>query len=138
MARVPVVVRGTSPAPCSPSQPGAQTSRPGDADRRRGRQAGLQAACRRCGRISDDYPLVPDRVFYSVDVGLFQDSNDDGVGDFQGLIARLDYLARLGITTIWLHPIYPSPRRDGGYDITDYFGVHPRFGETGRLRDAGA
>ncbi len=131
MARVPVVVRGTSPAPCSPSQPGAQTSRPGDADRRRGRQAGLQAACRRCGRISDDYPLVPDRVFYSVDVGLFQDSNDDGVGDFQGLIARLDYLARLGITTIWLHPIYPSPRRDGGYDITDYFGVHPRFGEMG-------
>jgi maltose alpha-D-glucosyltransferase / alpha-amylase len=70
-------------------------------------------------------------VFYSVDVGLFQDSNDDGVGDFQGLIARLDYLARLGITTIWLHPIYPSPRRDGGYDITDYFGVHPRFGEMG-------
>ena len=64
-------------------------------------------------------------VFYSVDVGLFQDSNDDGVGDFRGLIARLDYLARLGITTIWLHPIHPSPRRDGGYDITDYFGVHP-------------
>ena len=70
-------------------------------------------------------------VFYSVDVGLFQDSNADGVGDFQGLIARLDYLARLGITTIWLHPIHPSPRRDGGYDITDYFGVHPRFGEMG-------
>jgi maltose alpha-D-glucosyltransferase/alpha-amylase len=70
-------------------------------------------------------------VFYSVDVGLFQDSNDDGVGDFRGLIARLDYLARLGITTIWLHPIHPSPRRDGGYDITDYFGVHPRLGEMG-------
>ena len=70
-------------------------------------------------------------VFYSIDVGLFQDSNADGVGDFQGLVARLDYLARLGITTIWLHPIHPSPRRDGGYDITDYFGVHPRFGEMG-------
>ena len=70
-------------------------------------------------------------VFYSVDVGLFQDSNDDGVGDFRGLIARLDYLARLGITTIWLHPIHPSPRRDGGYDITDYFGVHRRLGEMG-------
>jgi maltose alpha-D-glucosyltransferase/alpha-amylase len=70
-------------------------------------------------------------VIYSVDVGLFQDSNQDGTGDFQGLIARLDYLARLGITTLWLHPIYPSPRRDGGYDISDYFGVHPRLGEMG-------
>ena len=56
-------------------------------------------------------------VFYSLDVGLFQDSNDDGVGDFQGLIRRLDYLARLGVTLIWLNPMYPSPRRDGGYDI---------------------
>ena len=56
-------------------------------------------------------------VIYSVDVGLFQDSNDDGVGDFQGLMGRLDYLTRLGISTIWLHPIHPSPRQDGGYDI---------------------
>ena len=70
-------------------------------------------------------------AIYSVDVGLFQDSNDDGVGDFQGLIARLDYLARLGVTTIWLHPIYKSPRRDGGYDITDYFGAHLPLGEMG-------
>lgn len=70
-------------------------------------------------------------AIYSVDVGLFQDSNNDGVGDFQGLIARLDYLARLGVTTVWLHPVYKSPRRDGGYDISDYFGVHPPFGEMG-------
>jgi maltose alpha-D-glucosyltransferase/alpha-amylase len=70
-------------------------------------------------------------VIYSVDVGLFQDSNDDGVGDFRGMMSRLDYLTRLGISTIWLHPIQPSPRQDGGYDITDYFGVHPRFGEMG-------
>jgi maltose alpha-D-glucosyltransferase/alpha-amylase len=69
--------------------------------------------------------------FYSLDVGLFQDSNGDGVGDFQGLIARLDYLARLGITTIWLNPMYPSPRRDGGYDITDYYNVHHRLGSLG-------
>ena len=47
------------------------------------------------------------------------------------MIRRLDYLTRLGISTIWLHPIHPSPRQDGGYDITDYFGVHPRFGEMG-------
>ena len=70
-------------------------------------------------------------VIYSADVGLFQDGNDDGVGDFQGMIGRLDYLARLGISTIWLHPIHPSPRRDGGYDITDHYGVHPRFGSLG-------
>jgi maltose alpha-D-glucosyltransferase/alpha-amylase len=70
-------------------------------------------------------------AIYSVDVGLFQDSSDDGVGDFQGLVSRLDYLARLGVTTIWLNPIHPSPHRDGGYDITDYFGVHPDFGSLG-------
>jgi maltose alpha-D-glucosyltransferase/alpha-amylase len=70
-------------------------------------------------------------AIYSADVGLFQDSNDDGVGDFHGLLARLDYLARLGVTTIWLHPIHPSPRQDGGYDITDHYGVHPRLGSPG-------
>ena len=48
-------------------------------------------------------------VIYSADVGLFQDGNDDGVGDFQGMIGRLDYLARLGVSTIWLHPIPPVP-----------------------------
>ena len=69
-------------------------------------------------------------VFYSVDVGLFQDSNANGVGDFQGLIARLDYLGPLGIATIWLNPIHPSPRQDGGYDISDYFSVHQQLGET--------
>ena len=74
-------------------------------------------------------------VFYSVDVGLFQDSDHDGTGDFRGLIARLDYLARLGVSTVWLHPIHPSPRRDGGYDITDYYGVHPRFGTMGDFSD---
>ena len=70
-------------------------------------------------------------VFYSLDVGLFQDANGDGIGDFQGLIARLDYLARLGISLIWLNPIHPSPRRDGGYDVSDYYGVHPRLGSLG-------
>jgi maltose alpha-D-glucosyltransferase/alpha-amylase len=55
----------------------------------------------------------------------------DGVGDLSGLIRRLDYLSRLGVTTLWLNPIHPSPRRDGGYDITDHYGVHPRFGSFG-------
>jgi maltose alpha-D-glucosyltransferase/alpha-amylase len=70
-------------------------------------------------------------AIYSLDVGLFQDSDDDGIGDFRGLMRRLDYLARLGVTTIWLNPIHPSPRRDGGYDVCDYYGVHPRLGTLG-------
>src|SRR3954463_11164849 len=70
-------------------------------------------------------------AIYSVDVGLFQDANDDGIGDFQGLMGRLDYLARLGVTTVWLNPVHPSPRRDGGYDVSDYYGVHPRLGSLG-------
>lgn len=72
-------------------------------------------------------------VIYSVDVGLFQDTDGDGIGDFAGLASRLDYLSRLGVTAIWLNPIHPSPRRDGGYDITDFYGVHPRFGNLGDL-----
>jgi maltose alpha-D-glucosyltransferase/alpha-amylase len=70
-------------------------------------------------------------AIYSVDAGLFQDSDDDGVGDFRGLMGRLDYLARLGVTTIWLNPIHPSPRRDGGYDVCDYYDVHSRLGSLG-------
>ena len=72
---------------------------------------------------------------YNLDVGLFQDSNNDGTGDLRGLTARLDYLARLGVSTIWLNPMYPSPRRDGGYDITDYYNVHPWFGSLGDFAD---
>jgi maltose alpha-D-glucosyltransferase/alpha-amylase len=70
-------------------------------------------------------------VIYSVDVGLFQDSDADGVGDFAGMTNRLDYLSRLGVTTIWFNPIHPSPRRDGGYDVSDHYGIHPRFGSFG-------
>lgn len=53
------------------------------------------------------------------------------VGDIRGLIGRLDYLARLGITCLWLHPIHPSPNRDDGYDATDFYNVDPRFGTLG-------
>jgi maltose alpha-D-glucosyltransferase/alpha-amylase len=70
-------------------------------------------------------------VMYSVDVGLFQDTDNDGVGDFRGMRRRLDYLSRLGVTAVWLNPMHPSPRRDGGYDITDHYGVHPRLGSFG-------
>ncbi len=70
-------------------------------------------------------------VIYSLDIETFQDSDDDGVGDLCGLADRLDYLGRLGVDTIWLNPCHPSPRRDGGYDITDYYGIDPRFGTLG-------
>ena len=70
-------------------------------------------------------------VIYSVEVDSFQDSDGDGVGDLPGLLSRLDYLARLGITCLWLNPIHPSPQRDNGYDITDYYGVDPRLGTLG-------
>jgi len=69
-----------------------------------------------------------DAVFYEVHVRAFADSNDDGIGDFPGLTSRLDYLSRLGVDTIWLLPFYPSPLRDDGYDIAEYYDVHPSYG----------
>jgi maltose alpha-D-glucosyltransferase/alpha-amylase len=70
-------------------------------------------------------------VIYCLDIDTFADSNGDGVGDIRGLIGRLDYLARLGVTCIWLNPIHPSPDRDDGYDVEDFYNVHPRFGNLG-------
>lgn len=70
-------------------------------------------------------------VIYCVDVDLFADSDDDGVGDFRGLIGRLDYLHRLGVTCLWLNPINPTPQRDEGYDVADYYNVDPRLGTLG-------
>ena len=67
-------------------------------------------------------------VFYEVHVRGFFDGNDDGSGDLRGLTDKLDYLQWLGIDCIWLLPMYPSPLRDGGYDIADYFNVHPDYG----------
>jgi maltose alpha-D-glucosyltransferase/alpha-amylase len=74
-------------------------------------------------------------VIYSLNVGTFMDSNGDGVGDFEGLSRRLDYLSGLGITCIWLQPFQPSPNRDNGYDISDYYGVAPRYGSSGDFVD---
>ena len=69
-----------------------------------------------------------DAIIYQVHVKSFYDSNNDGIGDFPGLIEKLDYIADLGVNTIWLLPFYPSPRRDDGYDIAEYRGVHPDYG----------
>jgi maltose alpha-D-glucosyltransferase/alpha-amylase len=70
-------------------------------------------------------------IFYCLDVETFQDGNGDGVGDFVGLARRIDYLAGLGVTCLWLMPFYPSPNRDDGYDITDYYAVDPMLGSLG-------
>ena len=73
-----------------------------------------------------------DVVVYEVHVRAFHDSNGDGIGDFRGLIQKLDYLQDLGVTAIWLLPFYPSPLRDDGYDTAQYKGIHPSYGN---LRD---
>ncbi|MDR7003269.1 MULTISPECIES: alpha-amylase family protein [Paraburkholderia] len=70
-------------------------------------------------------------IVYCLSVGTFMDANGDGVGDFQGLLRRLDYLQGLGVTTIWLMPFQPSPGRDNGYDISDYYNVDPKYGTLG-------
>jgi maltose alpha-D-glucosyltransferase/alpha-amylase len=70
-------------------------------------------------------------VFYEVVVRGFKDSNGDGTGDLPGLIEKLDYLQWLGIDCIWLLPFYKSPLRDGGYDISDFFTIHPSYGDLG-------
>jgi maltose alpha-D-glucosyltransferase/alpha-amylase len=70
-------------------------------------------------------------VVYCLDVETFQDSNGDGVGDLPGLVSRLDYLAQLGVSTLWLNPVHPTPGRDDGYDVADYYGVDPRLGTLG-------
>src|SRR3954464_1241965 len=69
-----------------------------------------------------------DAIIYQLHVKAFRDSNRDGYGDFRGLLDKLDYIAALGVTAVWLLPFYPSPLRDDGYDIADYCGVHPNYG----------
>ena len=83
-----------------------------------------------CPRMIDDL-WYKNGVFYCLSVGTYMDANGDGVGDFKGLLRRLDYLQGLGVTTIWLMPFQPSPGKDDGYDIADYYGVDPRYGTLG-------
>ncbi|HTB86192.1 MAG TPA: maltose alpha-D-glucosyltransferase [Candidatus Sulfotelmatobacter sp.] len=73
-------------------------------------------------------------IIYELHVRAFYDSNGDGTGDFPGLTQKLDYLRDLGITAIWLLPFYPSPLKDDGYDIADYYGVHPMYGTLGDFK----
>lgn len=82
--------------------------------------------------LENDPLWFKDAIIYEIHIKAFYDSNGDGIGDFGGLLQKLDYLEQLGINTIWLLPFYPSPLKDDGYDIADYCNVHPDYGT---LRD---
>ena len=85
-------------------------------------------------RITDTSDLWwKSAVVYCLDIETFFDADGDGVGDIEGLTQRIDYLADLGITCLWLMPFYPSPDRDDGYDVKDYLGVDERLGDLGRM-----
>jgi maltose alpha-D-glucosyltransferase / alpha-amylase len=90
------------------------------------------------GAPSSPLPVDPlwykDAIVYEVHVRTFRDSSGDGVGDFRGLTEKLDHIAELGATAVWVQPFYPSPRRDGGYDIADYRGVDPEYGTLADFR----
>src|SRR6476620_7584657 len=73
-----------------------------------------------------------DAIIYQTHVRAYFDSDADGIGDFAGLTQKLDYLADLGVTAVWILPFYPSPLKDDGYDIADYTSVNPSYGD---LRD---
>jgi maltose alpha-D-glucosyltransferase/alpha-amylase len=79
--------------------------------------------------LKDDPLWYKDAVIYELHVRSFYDSNADGIGDFRGLIQKLDYFQELGVNTLWLLPFYPSPLKDDGYDIADYFHIHSTYGQ---------
>jgi maltose alpha-D-glucosyltransferase / alpha-amylase len=76
-----------------------------------------------------------DAIIYELHVKAFMDGNNDGIGDFQGLLSKLDYVQDLGVTCLWLLPFFPSPLRDDGYDISDYLSVHPNYGTMEDFRE---
>ena len=84
--------------------------------------------------FEDDPLWYKDAIIYELHVKAFYDSNNDGIGDFRGLIDKLDYLQDLGVNTLWLLPFYPSPLRDDGYDISDYRNIHPDYGSMADFR----
>lgn len=75
-----------------------------------------------------DTPWWKRKIIYQIYPMSFCDSNGDGIGDLPGIISRLDYLQRLGVGALWLSPVYPSPNKDNGYDISDYCEIHPNYG----------
>lgn len=80
-------------------------------------------------QLDDNLHWYKDAIIYELHIKAFRDSNGDGVGDFGGLLEKLDYLQDLGVTAIWVLPFYPSPLRDDGYDIKDYYTINPSYGK---------
>ena len=110
---------------CGESGDGSGMSPPDDAP------AGVLSAAESFARPqagSGDPLWYKDAIIYQLHVKAFFDANNDGIGDFEGLTRKLDYLQDLGVTALWLLPFYPSPLRDDGYDIADYKNIHPAYG----------
>ena len=78
--------------------------------------------------LDDNLHWYKDAIIYELHIKAFMDGNGDGIGDFKGLMQKLDYLEELGVTAIWLLPFYPSPLKDDGYDIADYYSINPSYG----------
>jgi maltose alpha-D-glucosyltransferase/alpha-amylase len=94
----------------------------------------VDAQTKQAKTAATDQLWYKDAIIYQLHVKSFFDSNDDGIGDFPGLISKLDYIADLGVNAIWLLPFYPSPRLDDGYDISAYRDVHPDYGTLADFR----
>ena len=86
------------------------------------------------GRLDDTLHWYKDAIIYELHIKAFRDSDGDGIGDFGGLLEKLDYLKDLGITAIWVLPFYPSPLKDDGYDIADYYSINPSYGDIKQFR----
>src|ERR1700684_3230661 len=97
-------------------------------------EADVDARAKPAAMIVSEQLWYKDAIIYQLHVKSFYDGNDDGIGDFPGLISKLDYIAELGVNTIWLLPFYPSPRLDDGYDISEYREVHPDYGTLADFR----
>ncbi len=80
-------------------------------------------------KLDDNLHWYKDAIIYELHIKAFKDGNGDGIGDFKGLLEKLDYLQDIGVTAIWLLPFYPSPLRDDGYDIADYYTINPSYGK---------
>ena len=88
-------------------------------------------------RLGEASHWYKDAVIYELHIKAFFDSNGDGLGDFAGLIEKLDHVRDLGVNTIWLLPFYPSPLRDDGYDVADFTSVNPAYGTAADVKQIG-
>src|SRR5678809_1206024 len=84
--------------------------------------------------LDDKRHWYKDAIIYELHIKAFRDSDRDGIGDFKGLMEKLDYLQELGVSAIWILPFYPSPLKDDGYDIADYYAINPIYGTLGDFK----